>query len=179
MGHLVQKRQGFWSTKPKIPATSSPIPQLPQVRSNELHLQVTPISKLYTDDTSRFPVCAVSVNQYIMSAYHCNANLILTEPFASRKDTHRLLAYDKIMQSLSDNQLIVDLQILYNEESAEYKRAIMKKWNANYQLLPPNTHRINAAERAICTFKAHFLSIFAGVALYFPRNLWDLLLPQN
>ena len=28
-------------------------------------------------------------------------------------------------------------------------------------------------------FKAHFLSILAGVAPYFPRNLWDLLLPQN
>ena len=27
-------------------------------------------------------------------------------------------------------------------------------------------------------FKAHFLSILAGVALDFPRNIWDLLLPQ-
>ena len=35
-----------------------------------------------------------------------------------------------------------------------------------------------AAERAIRTFKAHFLSILAGVAPDFPRNLWDLLLPQ-
>ena len=63
MGHLVQKRQGVWSTKPKIPATSSPIPQLPHVCSNELHLQVTPISKLYTDDTGRFPFHARSGNQ--------------------------------------------------------------------------------------------------------------------
>ena len=37
---------------------------------------------------------------------------------------------------------------------------------------------IHAAERAIRTFKAHFLSILAGVAQGFPRNLWDLLLPQ-
>ena len=36
MGHLVQKRQGVQSTNPKIPATSSPVQQLPQVRSNEL-----------------------------------------------------------------------------------------------------------------------------------------------
>ena len=28
-------------------------------------------------------------------------------------------------------------------------------------------------------FKAHFLSILAGVAPYFPRNLWNLLLPQT
>ena len=99
-----------------------------------------------------------------MIAYHCDANLTLTEPFASRKDTHRLLAYDKIMQRLSNNKLIVDLQILDSEASAEYKRAIKKKWNNNYQLVPPNTHRSNAAEHVIRTFKAHFLSILMSVA---------------
>ena len=114
-----------------------------------------------------------------MIAYHCNANLILAQPFFSRKDTHRLLEYDKIMQRLSNNKLIVDLQILDNEASAEYKRAITKKWNANYQLVSPNTHRSNADECAIRTFKAHFLSILAGVAPDFPINLWDLLLSQT
>ena len=113
-----------------------------------------------------------------MIAYHCNANLILSELFAPTKDTHRLLAYDKIMRRLSNKKLTVDLQILDNEASAEYKRAITKKWNSNYQLVPPKTHWCNAAERSIRTFKAHFLSILAGVAPDPPRNLWDLLLPQ-
>ena len=85
MGHLVQKRKGVQSTKPKIPVTSSPVPQLPKVCSNELHLQVTQISKLYTDDTGLFPVHACSGNQYIMIAYHRDANVILAEPFSSRK----------------------------------------------------------------------------------------------
>ena len=168
MGHLVQKRQGVRSTKPKIPATSLTVPKLPQVRSKELHLQVTPISKLYTDDTGCFPVHVHSGNQYIIIAYHCDANLILAEPFASRKDTHRLLEYDKIMQRLSNNKIIVGIQIIDNEAIVEYKRAIKKKWNANYQLVLPNTHWSNAAERAIRTFKAHFISILAGVAPDFP-----------
>ena len=165
MRHLVQKIQGVRSTKPKLPATSSPVPKIPQVRSNELHIQVTPISKLYTDNTGAF-----SGNQYIMIAYHCDANLIIAEPFASRKDTHRLLEYEKIMQRLSENKLIVDLQTLDNKSSAEYNRSIKKKWNATYQLVPPNTHQSNAVERAIRTFKAHFLSILAGVAPYLPIN---------
>ena len=59
-----------------------------------------------------------------MIAYHCNANLILAEPFALIKDTHRLLAYEKIMRRLSNNKLTVDLQILDNEASVEYKWAI-------------------------------------------------------
>ena len=54
-----------------------------------------------------------------------------------------------------------------------------KKWNANYQLVSPNTHQSNSTKCAICTFKAHFLSILAGVAPDFPRNLCDLLLPQT
>ena len=63
MGHLVQKRQGVRSTKTKLTATSSPEPKLPQFRSNELQIQVTPISKLYTDDTGLFPINARSGNQ--------------------------------------------------------------------------------------------------------------------
>ena len=62
-----------------------------------------------------------------MIAYNCNANLILAVPFNSRKDTHRLLAYNKIMQRLSDHKLTLDLQILDNEASTEYKRFVRKK----------------------------------------------------
>ena len=67
-----------------------------------------------------------------MITYHCDANLILAVPFKSIKDTHRLLAYDKIMQRLSDHKLTVELQILDNEASTEYNRVIKKKWNTNY-----------------------------------------------
>ena len=110
MVHLVQKRQRVRSIKPKPPSTSSPEEPTPQVRSNELFLQVTPISKLYTDDTGRFPIHTRSRNQYIMIVYHCDANLILAVTFKSRKDTHLLLAYDKIMQRLRDHKMTVDLK---------------------------------------------------------------------
>ena len=47
------------------------------------------------------------------------------------------------------------------------------------ELIPPNSHRRNAAEVAIRNFKCHFLSILAGVAVDFPLYLWDRLLPQT
>jgi hypothetical protein len=49
------------------------------------------------------------------------------------------------------------------------------------ELVPPgcHRHRCNAAEVAIRNFKAHFLSVLAGVANNFPPNLWDWLLPQT
>ena len=152
---------------------------MPQVRSNELFLQVTPISKFYTDDTVCFPVQARSGHQYVMIAYHCDANLILAVTFKTGKDTDRHKSYDKIMQCLSDHKLTVDLKILDNEASAEYKRVIKKKWNINYQLVPPNTHQRNTAERAIRTFKAHFISIIAGVAPYSPTEFMGSLTPSD
>jgi hypothetical protein len=47
------------------------------------------------------------------------------------------------------------------------------------ELVPPGCNRCNSAKVAICNFKAHFLSILAGVAKDFPPNLWDWLLPQT
>ncbi len=49
----------------------------------------------------------------------------------------------------------------------------------NMELVPPGCHHRNAAELAIRNFKAHFLSVLAGVANNFPKNLWDQLLPQT
>ena len=107
----------------------------------------------------RFPVRAQSRHQYIMITYHCDANLIIGVAFKTRKDTHGLQAYNKIMQRLRDHQMRVDLQILDNEASAQYKRLIKEKRKINYQLVPPTTHRSNMVERAICTFKAQLISV--------------------
>ena len=71
------------------------------------------------------------------------------------------------MQRLKDKNLLVDLQILDNECSKEYKATMKQKWGVTYQLVSPDLHRRNAAERAIITAKAHFLSIIAGVATDF------------
>ena len=73
----------------------------------------------------------------------------------------------------------VDIQILDNEVSAEFKKKIKKDWGATYQLIKSNFHRRNTAERATRTFKAHFLAILAGVDPDFPKYTWDNLLAQT
>ncbi len=82
------------------------------------------------------------------------------------------------MTRLASKGLSVNLQILDNEASAAYKHAITFTWKAKFQLVPLDIHCQNRAEQAIRTFKAHFLSILAGVDPTFPPYLWDLLLPQ-
>ena len=83
------------------------------------------------------------------------------------------------MQRLKEKDVLVDLHILENECSNKYQATIQNRWNIQFQIVPPDKHRKNAAEQAIRTFKAHFLNILAGVALDFARHLWDLLLPQT
>ena len=60
------------------------------------------------------------------------------------------------MQRLAGRGHHVEVQILDNNVSADFKKTTVKDWGALYQLVPPNTHRRNVAERAIHTFKAHF-----------------------
>ena len=112
-----------------------------------------------------------------MIAYHCDLNVILACPFTSRKDIHRLGAYNTIMEIIRSRGHHVYLQVLNNEAIASYQRQITDKWKADFQLVPPNIHRRNTAERAIRTFKAHFLAILAGVAPDYPRNLWHIPIP--
>jgi hypothetical protein len=80
--HLAQTWQNVQSTKPQ----STPCPSLPHTDESptpmakamhKVFLCVYSISKLYTDDTGRFPIWAHLGNQYVMIAYHMDRNLIL------------------------------------------------------------------------------------------------------
>ena len=64
-----------------------------------------------------------------------------------------------------------------NECSDSMKKSF-HKYEITFQLVPPNMHRRNAAERAIRTFKSHFLSGLATCDPDFPVTEWDRLIPQ-
>jgi len=52
------------------------------------------------------------------------------------------------------------------------------KNNMTFQLVPSHDLRRNIAEKAIQTFKVHFISILCGTDTNFPLHLWCRLLPQ-
>ena len=54
----------------------------------------------------------------------------------------------------------------------------MEEQAIDFQLVPPAVHRRNAAERAIRTFKNHFIAGLCSVDKDFPLHLWDALIPQ-
>ena len=86
-------------------------------------------------------------------------------------------AYQILVDRLKSAEFEPKMHILDNEISAGYKEAIRKS-GMKYQLVPPNDHRRNAAEKAIQVFKDHFIAILCGTDINFPMRLWCRLLPQ-
>jgi hypothetical protein len=70
-------------------------------------------------------------------------------------------AYQCLIDQLKSAGITPKHHIMDNECSEEFK-AMIKKNNMTYQLVPPHDHQRNLTEKAIQTFKAHFISISCG-----------------
>jgi len=108
---------------------------------------------------------------------HPDSNGILQEPMNNRTSGKMIRVYQKLIDRLKSAGITPKRHILDNECSADFKQTIRDN-NMTYQLVPPRDHRRNMAEKALQTFKAHFISILCGADKDFPLHLWDRLLPQ-
>jgi hypothetical protein len=98
--------------------------------SNQVFAAVHPLSKLFTNDTSRIPIRACSGNKYVMITNLTNRNLILQQAFKTKSYCQRIATYNAIMTQLVVRGLSFNLQILDNKASSPYEEAITFKWNA-------------------------------------------------
>jgi hypothetical protein len=64
-----------------------------------------------------------------------------------------------------------------NQATRHIKKFLTKK-DCKLQIIEPHNHRVNAAERAIQTFKGAFIAALATLDSDFPLQLWDWLTPQ-
>ena len=134
---------------------------------------------MFSDQTGQYPTRSQRGHKYIMVMVEIDSNAILVEPMKSRKDAEMIRAYDALLLRLKRAGIIPKKHVLDNEVSENMKTYIRDTCKLNMELVPPGCHRQNAAEVAIRNFKAHFLSVLAGVADNFPPSLWDRLLPQT
>ena len=68
-------------------------------------------------------------------------------------------------------------QVLDNKISDAYCTEICDT-NMTFQLVPPDDHRRNLAERAIQTWKDHFVGVLSGTASTFQLHLWCQIIHQ-
>jgi hypothetical protein len=133
--------------------------------------------KSYADLTGRFPCKSELGNLYVMVLYAYDANAILVEPIKNRSDVEQLKAMELLIKRANKGSKL-KVQWMDNEASTAMKQLLQDKFGMQFQLTPPHMHRINAAERAIRTFKNHFVAGLCSTDPNFPLRLWDRLLPQ-
>ena len=95
--------------------------------------------------------------QYIFVLYDYDSNAILVEPMKSRSDADMEKAYNKLYDYLTDRGLKPKFNVMDNEASTTIKKLLTQR-DTKFQLVEPHNHRVNAAERAIRTFKNQFIA---------------------
>ncbi|KAL7480170.1 hypothetical protein ACHAW6_005874 [Cyclotella cf. meneghiniana] len=179
-GHMRQQRQGVRSTKVVDEDAMLENPITPGIKHKDVYLRVFDTTKksMYTDQTGRFPITSSRGNKYTMVAVELDGNYIDAEPLKSRKAAELTRAYKAIHNRWKATGVIApNWHILDNEAPEEFKQAIREN-KCRVELTPADMHRRNVAERAIQTYKGHFISIIAGVSDDFPIHQWDELIPQ-
>ena len=93
------------------------------------------------------------------------------------KDTTIATTFQSIFNNLVAKGHRPLLNITNNQATAPFK-AFLKTENCKWQFVEPNNHQVNAAKRAIQSFKNHFISGLAFTDANWPIQLWDTLTEQ-
>ena len=151
---MKKQRQGVRSTKEVVEDTKSQ--QLTAKKMHDVYIKIHNVTEtMYTDQTGRFPATSTSGNQYIMVLVEVDGNYIDAEPMKNKTEGSIIKAYLALWARLTALGTVrPKTHLLDNEASAAFKTEIKK--NCTLQLVPPDNHRRNLAERAIQTFKSHF-----------------------
>ena len=126
MVHILQRVR---STKPciipSVPATTpSPLTPDSVLPSGERRIWEEPIRKLSKDNKGHFSILSWSGNIYLLLAYQRDCNIILVKYFCSKNDRHCIDVYRNIRQCIQQHNHKLHLQILNNEDRADYCRTI-------------------------------------------------------
>ena len=181
LGHLDTTRKNLRSTKPKHEDDEWTLTLKSHISNKThdfFHKVVDLKNTIYTDQTGKFRVRSISGANYTMVTYSYDTNAILVRALHNRTGAELCNVTTTIHEYLTARGYKPNHQMLDNEASTLMKEYLHKN-KVQFQLVPPHLHRRNAAERAIRTFKNHFISILCGVHPDFPLHLWCKLLPQS
>ena len=111
---------------------------------------------MFSDLTGRFPATARDGSQYILLSVY--KRYIHLELLASRSDAAIIDAFTRTHQWFIQLGHFVQFQVMDNEAPKSLRQHFIAQ-DIQFEFVPPFTHRANKAERAIQTFKRHFISI--------------------
>ncbi len=132
---------------------------------------------VYHDLTGSFPFMLLDGSVCFFVLYHCELNCILASPIAGLDDKSIFAAYEERFKELESKGFKPKLNIMDNQATIHIKQFLTKN-ECRLQLVEPHNHCVNAAERAIQTFKDAFIAALATSDSNFPLQLWDKIIPQ-
>ena len=112
-----------------------------------------------------------------MVAYDYDNIFIEAMEVSNLKDETIVAAVQKIFNKMEENGHKPLLNVT-NNQAARLLKAFLKTKECNWQFVEPHNHRVNAAERAIQTFKNHIISGFCCTDSEWPLQLWNNLTKQ-
>ena len=132
---------------------------------------------LYNDLTGLFPYMSLEGNVCYLIVYHYESNAILGLPISGFDDNTVFAAYKTQFEFLESKGYKIKLNVMDNQCTKQIKKFLTDN-ECELMLVEPHNHRVNAAERAIQTFKDHYISALAMTDSAFPLQLWDKLTSQ-
>ena len=147
------QRQGVRSTKIKIkvePGTDNGDKEEMRVKKeNDIMVAVYNTNEtMYTDQTGKFPTVSSRGNKYQMILTHIDTGSIWVEATKNKTEGEMILARRRALLRMKACGIVPQHQVMDNECSTAYKQEITES-GMTYQLVPPNNHRQNVAEKAI------------------------------
>ena len=111
----------------------------------------------------------------MLVVYDYTTNAIFVEPISNVESKKIWNAYAKVFKYLESKGQTPMFNILDNQDSTAIK-AFLEGNSSKYQFVEPQNHRVNAEERALQTFKVHFIAGLCTTDANFPTQLWDYLI---
>ena len=172
-GHLDATRSNIKSTKKQTKSGNNTNPEQPSIWI-DVHKST---GRLHTDQTGQLPVLGRNNEKYIAIYFDESTNYIHTETLNSDSGIDILAATKRAIQFFTTHgSPTVHLRL--DNKLSSHVRQYLSKEQINIELTPVGQHRRNKAERAIRTFKNHFVATLAGVDKECPLELWPEFLDQ-
>ena len=132
---------------------------------------------IYSDQTGAFPVQSFHGKKSKMILYEYRSNAILCRALKSQSDESMVDAFNDVYEELASKGFKPKLHIMDNQCSKAVVKQI-KAAGVNIQLVPPDEHKVNAAERAIQTWKDHWTAGMGTLDPNCPMQLWCQFIDQ-
>ena len=179
-GHLHATRQGIRSTKkmskPILPSASTSDENnesISEPTEQRIWCQVHDVrGRAHSDATGALPVRGRSGGLYQIVFFHEDANFIHIEVSKSRKGPDLLAALQRAVKFFADRGA-PPLIIRMDNECAQDTKSWLETTPTRLELTPVAQHRTNKAERAIGTWKDHFIATLATLDPNCPLSLWE------